>query len=188
MRWNDVCEKSVVKILEQGFLYAAFTDLILCLRWPLNDEDVFKLAQELLMSETEEYSKKTEQKIEDVSLSETRLLECRIFNENYEYRLARTDLGSGFQERFIDDGREEYKDYFDEMQYLDIDDNNSKKKGNYCSVTATGGGCYELPIENFRNAKIRIRNYVGYYKETGQAYITDWRLVGFGKEEEDGTV
>ncbi len=50
-------------------------------------------------------------------------------------------------------------------------------------VRATGGGCYELPLKGFQDAKIRLRNYLGYYEESGQAYVRDWRLTDVFQEE-----
>ena len=50
-------------------------------------------------------------------------------------------------------------------------------------VRATGGGIYHLPLETMNNAKVEIRNYVGYDEETGQAYLKDWRLRRFFVEK-----
>lgn len=174
MTWSEVCEKEEVKKITEGFLYALFPDRLMFLKWPLDKNGAVFI-----------------EKTGEQELSETRLLECRIFNKDYEYRLARTDLGSAgeWKERLIDDADERYQDYFDEKQYLDIDDKKSKKvqEEGICAVTATGGGRYQLPVPEFKDAMLRIRNYLGYYEKTGQAYVKDWRMTGFGKEEaEDG--
>ena len=52
-------------------------------------------------------------------------------------------------------------------------------------VFATGGGEYNLPIENYKNQKLKIRNYLGEDTETGALFIKDWRMVGFGQWEEE---
>lgn len=116
-----------------------------------------------------------------------KILEIRIFNEDEEHRLFRSDIGKEkFFERIIRDSEED-RDCFDEVQYLDIDTvmtGNHRKKGGM--VTATGGGQYKLSvINNIHDAKIRIRYYLGRYEETGQARVEDWRMVKFieGKGE-----
>ncbi len=114
-----------------------------------------------------------------------RLLDMRIFNDSYEYRIFRSDVSGKFHVRIIDDndpevsGGIDVKDYFDDKQYLDIDtvrsQNIFKEKNR---VRATGGGCYNLPLNNMKDVKVKIRNYIG-YDDIGQAYIKDWRLAGF---------
>lgn len=170
---NGIFEKEDVKKISDGYLYLVFTDEIRFLKWPLHEED------------REGFQKKAG--------DDVRLLECRIFNEHMEYRVARTDLGRPWKERFADDDSEEYQDCFEESYYLDIDDKKSEEKQKNCknngsiTVAATGGGNYELPLTEFKDRKIRIKNYVGYYEETGQAYVKDWRMAGFEKGEiEDG--
>lgn len=167
MIWNEVCEKA--DMVKEGFLYAVFTDKIFLLKWPLGKNDMDKMDLECFGGD----------------LNKSSLLECRIFNEGFEYRLARTDLGRDWKERLIEDGKDSFDDYFDEDQYLDIDDKKSERMERYCKITATGGGQYELPVEDFKNVMICIRNYVGYYEETGQAYCKDWRMVGFRKGEKE---
>ena len=62
-------------------------------------------------------------------------------------------------------------------------DNGKLDKG---AVYATGGGKYPFPIEEYNDTKIRIRNYLEEDDDTGELYVKDWRLVGFG-EWEDST-
>ena len=69
--------------------------------------------------------------------------------------------------------------FYDEEQFLDID---TTKKPNEQGVAATGGGRYQLPINNYNDAKIRIRNYCT-YDEVGRASVTDWRIVEFVEEK-----
>ena len=81
--------------------------------------------------------------------------------------------------------------WWNESQYLDIDTDRTKKerdngKLDKGEVYATGGGKYPLPIEEYNDTKIRIRNYLGEDADTGELYVKDWRLVGFG-EWEDST-
>ena len=65
--------------------------------------------------------------------------------------------------------------FYDEEQFLDID---TTKKPNEQGVAATGGGRYQLPINNYNDAKIRIRNYCT-YDEVGRSSVADWRIVKF---------
>lgn len=190
--WNEIYGKEEVKKILDGYLYLVFTDEIRFLKWPLDKEDVKALGGKSCFLKwllDEEDVEELRKKIDD----DTRLLECRIFNEHMEYRVARTDLGRPWKERFADDNTEEYKHGFEESYYLDIDDKKSEEKQKGCkhngsiTVVATGGGKYELPLTEFKDMKIRIKNYVGYYEETGQAYVKDWRMAGFEKGEiEDG--
>ena len=148
--------------IERGFVFAMLTDEILWERWPL-ESDRRKLFQE----------------------KEEKLLDIRVYNREREVRVSRSDIGRKFLGRNLNDGKEssEWQDYFDEEQFLDIDDERSKElfavEG---KVQATGGGRYPLPLPDFRNAKVLIRNYVGYYEESGQAYVKDWRLSDLFKE------
>lgn len=117
------------------------------------------------------------------------VLEIRMFNDTVEHKWFRGSIDKAFSYRKIEDQNPMNEmDYWDEYQYLDIDLKASKgMSGNM--VCATGGGVYSLPIpsENDNKAKnkedrikdimIRIRNYLGYERCTGQLYISDWRLV-----------
>ena len=165
--------KSVNDCFEQckdmtGYIFAAFTDKIRCDKWPL-DEDLQK-----------EYTD-----------DEPRLLEMRIFSEDTECKLFRGDIGRDFSFRKISEtGNEvnaEPEDFFDELQYLDIDTKNEKMKlnGDTTTVFATGGGRYDLPItgNSLDFAVLKARHYIGRYPETGKAYICDWRCVGFYENE-----
>lgn len=148
--------------IESGFIFAMMTDEILWENWPLEPKER-KLFHE----------------------KEGKLLDVRVFNSKGEVRISRGDIGRGFQGRSRDDEKDkpDAQDYFDEVQYLDIDDTKSEslfaREG---KVQATGGGQYHLPLSGFKNAKIRIRNYLGYYEETGQAYVKDWRLKDLFQE------
>ena len=149
--------------MEEGFLFAMLTDEIVWERWPLS------------LEEKEAFRKK-----------EGKLLDIRIFNEEKELRMFRGDIGRKFLGRILEDKKDslDEAECFDEEQYLDIDAKRSEslffKEG---KVKATGGGCYHLPLKRFENAKIKVRNYLGYYEETGQAYVKDWRLVELFQEE-----
>lgn len=147
----------------EGFCFAMLTDEILWESWPLGPE------------KRKEFHKKEE-----------KLLDVRIFNTEKEVRLCRGDIGRELQGRVIDDSKNkpDSEEYFDEEQYLDID---SKRSGDLFAaeqkVLATGGGCYHLPMAKFENAKVSIRNYLGYYEKTGQAYVKDWRLMDLFQEK-----
>lgn len=142
-------------------------------------------------------------------------LEIRIFNESGEIKWFRSSIDKPLQKRKKLDSSEwtifaDSDNYWDERQYLDIDDKkcNSDVKeinkeeeqhGNTDSVksftekyivTAMGGGRYPLPIkavegkkEWYKDLQIIIRNYLGYEKDTMQLFVSDWRLVGFAYEE-----
>lgn len=112
------------------------------------------------------------------------LLEARIFNETCEYKLMRTDIGRTFSVRVItaEDEKEgkRYGDYYDQKQFLDIDNKNSREsfRQNKCVSTTGGRGQYKLPIDEFdENAQLTVRYYIDHYPETGQARIFDWRIV-----------
>ena len=114
---------------------------------------------------------------------ENRLLDIRVFNSEKEYRLFRGDVGRGFSERILDDRA---GDYFDDEQYLDIDTKRSKKTFmEQKKVRATGGGFYMLPLDDYQDIKLKIRNYLG-YDERGHAYVKAVRLIGFEKEGNNG--
>ncbi len=154
--------------IERGFIFAILTDEIFWEKWPLKT-DRKKLFRE----------------------KEKKLLDIRIYNSKREVRIFRSDIGRKFQGRSLNDEKEvlNHQDYFDEEQFLDIDDIRSKELfAREGKVQATGGGRYPLPLPDFRNAKLRIRNYLGYYEKSGQAYVKDWRLMDLfqdsGKELE----
>lgn len=120
-------------------------------------------------------------------------LEIRMFNKEREIKWFRTSIDKELQRReridveegdsFEWNGAKHYYAYWDEYQYLDIDDTKN------CDwhqkiVYATGGGRYPLPIDNYKDAQVQVRNYLSYEEETNQVYITDWRLVDFVNEGE----
>lgn len=92
---------------------------------------------------------------------EGKLLDIRLFNEQMELRMFRGDMGGTLRGRVREDKERDLdlSEYFDEDQYL------------------------ALPPAGFANAKIKIRNYLAYYEETGQAYVRDWRLAGLFQEK-----
>ena len=111
-----------------------------------------------------------------------KVLEIRIFNNECEYKLFRTDIGKPFTCRVIkeeDIEKEiiEGNNFFDENHYLDID--NTKPLDTEGRVTTTGGGKYKLPIDIKSRPTIRVRYYLGKYPESGQARIEDWRIIEF---------
>ena len=112
--------------LKDSYIIAALTDEFIVDRYPL-----------------EKYS---------LDGKEDKILEIRVFNENEEYKLFRTDIGkTDFYYRHICD-EVETRDYFDEVQYLDIDTSIGADSG---IVTSTGGGKYNLPIANAKKILIR---------------------------------
>lgn len=137
-----------------------------------------------------------------------KLLELRIFSKDAEIKAWRSDPGGLFQVRVMDDktasayllskDRGEIipmSDYFDETQMIDIDRQRSEgvdHVGTIGHVKATGGGAFKLPAQIFsmRNPGLIVRHYFGMYEQSGNAYIRDWRCVGFRnideQQEKDG--
>ena len=110
---------------------------------------------------------------------EEKLLELQIFGKQGEVKLSRSTIGQAFSFRSIfDEGEEkDTRDHYDELQYLDIDETVGKDAEG--KVTTTGGGAFQLPVNNIHDVKIRIRYYLGKYEETGQSRVEDWRVVEF---------
>ncbi len=142
--------------IKSGWIIAALTDQYIVDVWPM--------------------------KHDSISNKDEKILETRVFNMQGEMKLSRSDIGKVFSYRsvFDEDDNKEGRDYFDEIQYLDIDE--SAGKSSEGKVTTTGGGSYYLPVGNIKDAKIRIRYYLGEYERTGQARIEDWRVVEFAEE------
>jgi len=148
--------------IKAGYMMALFTDKIELTSWP---DGRMKLAA-----------------------AEDRLLEVRVFDRDREIKLFRSSIGSEFKKRLKDDREDTEKEYFDETQYLDIDMNRSKASFAVDkTVYTTGGGKYTLPIEgDIRDCKVRIRYYLSRYEDSGQARVSDWRVVGWCEDENRG--
>lgn len=149
--------------MKGGVVFAMLTDEIVCESWPLPSEEKTGFREK-----------------------EKKLLDIRIFNEGKELRMFRGNIGREFLGRMREDDGEsmDEAECFDEEQYLDIDTVQSEKLfSGEGKVKATGGGCYRLPLSGYKEVKVKIRNYLGYYEETGQAYVKDWRLVKLFQEE-----
>ena len=119
-------------------------------------------------------------------------LEIRVFDEKREAKWFRTCIDKKLGFRLLDDDvlKKDSLQVWDESQYLDIDVKRTKEsieKGKIQNGTvfATGGGKYPLPLETYKNAKIKIRNYLGKDPDTGELYVEDWRLISLveGVEE-----
>ena len=108
-------------------------------------------------------------------------MEIRMFNEEEEVKWFRgADQKLQCRERKDQEDQMDPLFFWDEWQYLDINEQKSKpEKG---IAYATGGGRYELPLKDYRDAQIKIRNYLEYEEDTMQLYISDWRIIGFSKE------
>lgn len=111
-------------------------------------------------------------------------LEIRVFDEKREAKWFRTCIDKKLGFRLLDDDvlKKDSLQVWDESQYLDIDVKRTKEsieKGKIQNGTvfATGGGKYPLPLETYKNAKIKIRNYLGKDPDTGELYVEDWRLI-----------
>lgn len=114
------------------------------------------------------------------------LLELRIFDENREVKLFRSEIntGSKISIRVIDDNNSGYEDYYDENQFLDIDTTSISDSDGMWNIQATGGGNYYLPqsVGEIGDLTLKVRHYISKYPHSGKAYVMDWRCVGFEKE------
>lgn len=108
-------------------------------------------------------------------------LEIRIFDRDREIKWFRTGIDRCFSCRERADDLRVLEDplhWWDESQYLDIDEKHSGDFERTGKVRATGGGEYTLPAKRIKDVKIEIRNYLGEDPDTGELYVEDWRLVG----------
>lgn len=146
--------KSLVTAAEgmQGYVVAALTDEYIVDRWPMS---------------------------EDLSEKEEKILEVRVFNEEKEIKLFRTDIGKKFKDLRILDDSELYGKFesFEQEQYLDIDTKRSVCDDGY--VFTTGGGNYRLPFGYSEESKVIIKYYMEEEPDSGMARIADWRVAGF---------
>ncbi len=138
----------------KGYLIAALTDRYLVDYWPMQNATLEGL--------------------------EDKVLEIHIFNKEQERRLFRSDISGEFYSSVIKEEAGGNAEYYDEYQYLDIDDTrvNHAPNGGF-NVQATGGGEYFLPMDHSKNACLQIRYYLEKYPQTGQSRVYKWRLVDF---------
>lgn len=119
---------------------------------------------------------------ENIENKKNKVLEIRVFNQEQELKLFRTDIGQVFHKRTINDTNLSKDDYIEEQQYLDIDTKRSAAlfKEEH-KVRATGGGVYHLPpqIKQIEDVRLKVRYYFQKDEETGVASIRDWRAVEF---------
>lgn len=144
-----------MKSMKDGYLFAILTDrIVFC---------------------------KTEEEILDKEILFQKGIEIRVFNHNGEIKWFRGSIDKDFKSRERMDTTDVMADtlkWWDEVQYLDIDErktNSSAREQGY--VYATGGGKYPLPIEFYEKKKIKIRNYLQEDPDTGELFVSDWRLV-----------
>ena len=158
--WTTFFE--VINEMENGYVLASLTDQYVVDRWPMA------------------YHSFVWEDMKD------KVLEIRVFNEEKEIKLFRTDVGREFQMRTKDEEGLLVDEYMDEYQYLDIDEKRSQKLFTEKQlVRATGGGTYHLPLEEMKDACLQVRYYFRRDEETGVADICDWRAVKFLKREEE---
>lgn len=128
--------------------------------------------------------------------NERNLLSIRIFNNQCEVRLSRSDIGTiEYALRTIDDGENgdqlplnscKQPMYIDDWQLLDVDTTwftaQNFEEGTY---RTTGGGVYAFPLPAPRGNQhpaVLIRHYLASKREegeSGQTYVCDWRCVKF---------
>ncbi len=117
---------------------------------------------------------------EEILKTQSRLLELRIFSVEAEYRAIRGNIGQPLHMRKIFESATDIENetYFDERQYLDINQKKVQRdERGYKVWTTTGGGPYNLPLMHYEDAALKVRNYISYYETSGQAYVSDFRLV-----------
>ena len=144
--WNEAKQKIT---FDKGYVLAVFTDKVIISHFPLSQEKENDF--------NESYFDK--------------ILDCRIFNKDGEYRWFRADSGSKLHFRYLAGS----DNCIDRYQFLDIDTTKSFPGG---TIYATEGGRYELPVEKLDDAKLLIREYLQYDK-SGNARVYDWRIVDF---------
>lgn len=150
-------------------------------------ERVYMLAMnsdELLFMDAEELQNQDEAFRKNLA---AHALDIRIFCIAGEIRWLRTSLAQpDFLHRekidFAENGKKCVKeeDYWDESQFLDIDDDKTEEKRIFeCTgkVFSTGGGCYSLPYPTYKNVKLIVRNYLTADPGIGSLTISDWRAV-----------
>ena len=132
------------------------------------------------------------QKEQDVTLS--KILKLRVFNDNAELFVWRTNLG-GYNARLRKDGTGEEQGVVDAHQVLfgtkaELIDNT------YLKLTEERGTEIILPLkelniseEDVNNHQERLcihtRSYIGFIEDTGQATYVDIRFVEFIKYQEE---
>lgn len=159
----------------------------------VTEDEVYSLAEKYLSDKCIVYAVHSDHFFCGLSLDidVSRLMELRIFSDESELKICRYSLGKKFRWRYINDNdfrswlSEEDDDFlrdfnnmvFDEVSYLDIDN----EKSSCTEYVTTGGGEYSLPVENAE--RIKIRNYLD-YDENGIAFISDFRIVKILKKGE----
>ena len=162
----DQFMKEKIRAMEKAYVVASMTDQYYIARL----EDLLK-------------------DIENSSFNSEKVIEMRVFNENREDKIFRMSIGKkGEESKYLYRKREDdvnaakHDDsMFDEKQYLDINTEYPLIKENgYFIVEGTRGGIYRLPLEkSINDAMVELRYYVARDEETGQARVSDWRLIRF---------
>lgn len=174
--------------VKSGYYIASLTDEFLVGYWgAAADVSIFGTGEVPVQSRPSGFGTEPGKDALHILENDWKVLEIRVFDENRELKLVRSDIAKPFVVRCIDDAPfgppksydRNYSDFYDEWQILDIDEIKGRDaKGR---VTATGGGKYFLPLGVLSNACVRIRYYLGKYEETGQARVEDWRVAEFGQ-------
>ena len=117
-------------------------------------------------------------------LSLNKLLELRVFCEDYEVLATRGSIGEVFSWRRTTDAKLERGsngDYIDQKHFLDINEkydfsDKFDANGNVKLFT-TVGGSYSLPLKgNYK--RVKVRSYVD-YDANGMAKVVDTRICSF---------
>ena len=121
-------------------------------------------------------------KLMEEELEPAFIQKLRIFNTEAELFLWRGDEG-GFNGRYRVDGSGEICSYVDMVQYLW--GTSAIEQGNHLIMEEGRGVRVVIPqklfnktINNNSRVLVRIRNYIDYLDETGQAGYVDCRMMG----------
>lgn len=168
--WDDLPKIIEDAGLSDGFVTGLFSDHLYTGPW--------KVVKDSLMKENARFQ-----------------LECiRVFDRDHEIKIYKKAQTFYYRDsadyRIVKDpdelskteskGEKVSADHIIVKQILDIDE---KRSEDIRHVQATGGGAYSLEgsgitKEGLDGAKIILEEYIQYYV-SGQAYICDWRILGF---------
>jgi hypothetical protein len=106
------------------------------------------------------------------------LLDIRVFSVEKELHALRMHLGEPFKCRIACEKGLDKDEYFEEIQFLDIDGTTEKDKPPDALYKSSAGGSYALPPlpGGARARRIKIVNYLKYDDETGNMQAVDFRI------------
>ena len=115
------------------------------------------------------------------TLAFEKLLDIRVFDRDREFRAWRDNIAEGFLFRSLDDNYSPL--HFDEVHLLDVDTTRVQSTDGKTTFQTMTGGAYTLPVPPDTN-RVWVRTYFEANRENGIEYPTDWRVIGFLRENE----